>query len=194
MIGANTFDIIIDVKAEGINNTNNLWRVKIPEKYHGNKLQGFVFEMESQFVYEVPYTGPSGPTLITLWPGMLTNPYASDSRRPYNDLRLRLQDIKNDCYNFNARPIGIIATSYGITQPVSSDYYLIAEYSLPDALYPIVFEVNNNEFSFQIETSNTEGDFLMRPSGPNIFMNDQKTVPWNCKYFVIKFRFIVVDN
>ena len=184
MIGANTFDIIIDVKAEGINNTNNLWRVKIPEKYHGNKLQGFVFEMESQFVYEVPYTGPSGPTLITLWPGMLTNPYASDSRRPYNDLRLRLQDIKNDCYNFNARPIG----------PVSSDYYLIAEYSLPDALYPIVFEVNNNEFSFQIETSNTEGDFLMRPSGPNIFMNDQKTVPWNCKYFVIKFRFIVVDN
>jgi hypothetical protein len=191
MISDKSFDILLDIKSDSPTNLTNNWRVRIPEKYHGQKLKAFVIEMESEFVFDVNVLGPTLTTVFTTVPGL---PIARDVRRPYNDLRLRLTDIKSDCFTFTGIPTGVVAISYGLNGEIINPYMYIATYSLPDALYPIVFEVNNNEFNFQIETSNVQGDFLARPAGASLFYDDQKNNLWNCKYFVIKFRFIVLDD
>lgn len=190
MIGDKSFDILVDIKSDSLTNLTNNWRIRIPEKYHGVKLKAFVIEMESEFLFDVNVLGPTLTTVFTTVPGL---PIARDIRRPYNDLRLRLTDIKSDCYTFTGVPTGVVAISYGSNGELINPYMFIATYSLPDALYPIVFEVNNNEFNFQIETSNTQGDFLARAAGPSLFYDDQKNNLWNCKYFIIKFRFMVLE-
>ena len=187
-----SFDIFFDLTTE-LTKDNVNFIVKIPNKFVPYKWRGFCYDLSALFRYN-----HSSSVSTASWNTTVRNDYATRdpmiAMLPYGAMRLRV-DKATEVYDINGSRQNVVATSFGEFILNTKDQSLvIAKYRLEDPLYPSTFEIQNEEqFEFNIEQTNRFGDVIQFNKTTSRYTSENGKVGWTPIYFIIKFRFFLIN-
>jgi hypothetical protein len=187
-----SFDIFFDLTSE-LTKEDIVFSVKIPDKFVPYKWRGFCYDLSALFRYNHPSTVNTASWNLTVRDDYTTRD-PMIAMLPYGAMRVRV-DKPTEVYNISGSRQNIIATSFGeIILNTKDSTLVIAKYRLEDPLYPSTFEIQNeNQFDFVIEESNTIGDSIKFNLSTSRYTSSNGKVGWTPVYFIIKFRFFLIN-